>query len=57
MCSKLSACVQVNNSGLSEEFACSIGTRQGCMINPFLFIFYLNELIHLMEDKIDKVYT
>ena len=51
MCSKLKACVQVNNGGLSEEFACSIGTRQGCMISPFLFIFYLNELIHVMEDN------
>ena len=51
MYSKLKACVQVNNGGLSEEFTCSIGTRQGCMISPFLFIFYLNELIHLMEDN------
>ena len=39
-----------NNGGLSEEFACSIGTRQGCMISPFLFIIYLKELMHLMED-------
>ena len=51
MYSKLKACVQVNNGGLSEEFTCSIGTRQGCMISPFLFIFYLNELIHLIEDN------
>ena len=36
---------------ISEEFACGIGTRQGCMISPFLFRFYLNELIPLMEDK------
>ena len=51
MYGKLKACVKVNNGGFSEEFTYSIGTRQGCMISLFLFIFYLNELIHLIEDN------
>ena len=50
MYSKLRSCVEIDGY-LSEEFNCSIGTRQGCMLSPFLFIFYLNELIHLTEEN------
>ena len=32
-------------------FACKVGTRQGCMISQFLFIFYINELIHMCSDN------
>ena len=45
MYTKLLSCVQASNGDVSEFFTCSIGTRQGCMISPFLFIFYLNEFI------------
>jgi len=56
MYSKLNSCVSVNGS-LSEDFACNIGTRQGCMLSPFLFIFYLNELIQHIDDyNCDGVY-
>ena len=30
---------------------CSIGTLPGCMLNPFLCLFYLYELIHLTEEN------
>ena len=30
---------------------CSIGTLVGCMLSPFLFLFYLYELIHLTEEN------
>ena len=30
---------------------CSIGTLPGCMLNPFLFLFHLYELIHLTEQN------
>lgn len=45
MYTKLVSCVQATNGEISDLFTCSIGTRQGCMISPFLFIFYLNEFI------------
>jgi len=50
MYSKLKSCVAINDGYLCDDFSCSIGTRQGCMISPFLFIFYLNELIYLAEE-------
>jgi hypothetical protein len=51
MYSKLRSCVLINDGYLCDDFSCSIGTRQGCMISPFLFVFYLNELIHLAEEE------
>ena len=49
MYSKLKSCVQVNNETLSDLFQCDIGTRQGCMLSPFMFIFYLNELTSITD--------
>ena len=46
MYSKLKSCVQVGNI-ITEMFNCEIGTRQGCMLSPFCFIFYLNEYINM----------
>jgi hypothetical protein len=45
MYSKLRSCVQSSEGSISELFTCITGTRQVCMLSPFLFIFYLNELI------------
>ena len=47
--SNLKSCLKVPY-GLTEYFACVVGTRQGCMISPFLFILYLNELVRLLRD-------
>ena len=49
MYSKLQSCVK-NGMYLSDMFECTVGTRQGCMISPFLFTFYLNELIRMCEN-------
>ncbi len=49
MYSRLASCIQTGNGCVTESFACTIGTRQGCMLSPFMFIFYLNELIHMCE--------
>ncbi len=49
MYTKLKSCVSINGI-LSEDFACKLGTIQGCMMSPFLFIFYLNELVRHVDD-------
>ena len=45
------SCVQIDNVYLSQTFDCSIGTRQGCMISTFVFIFYLEELLSMTKDR------
>ena len=37
--------------GLSDFFECTIGNRQGCMLIPFLFIFFLNEFISYCKSE------
>ena len=49
MYSKLVSCVKAVDGTISESFKCLVGTRQGCVVSPFLFIFYLNEFISQVE--------
>ena len=37
------ACVR-NNNEISEIFISQVGVRQGCILSPFLFTFFINEL-------------
>ena len=46
----MKSCVQAEND-LSDGFDCNIGTRQGCQLNPLLFVLYVNELIYLVEEN------
>ena len=48
MYSKLKACVKTN-SGITQYFDCTIGTRQGCMLSPFIFAMYLNEFVDVLK--------
>ena len=48
MYSKLKSCVKTD-SGITELFECHIGTRQGCMISPLLFILYINQLVYICQ--------
>ena len=42
----------VKISSWSDYFKCTtIGIRQGCILSPFLFAFYIGELVDMMEDK------
>lgn len=50
MYNQLKSCVR-SNDGLSDFFDCSIGTKQGCMASPILFVIFLNELIKMIEDE------
>ncbi len=56
MYSNLKSCVKTQN-GLTEFFRCLIGTRQGCMISPFLFILYIMELIKFVTLSYVKDYS
>ena len=48
MYSQLKFCVR------TDYFKCTIGTRQGCILSPFLFAFYIGELVDMMKDKACK---
>ena len=48
MYSTLKASVRTN-SFVTEWFECIVGTRQGCMLSPFLFAMYVNEFIDLLR--------
>ena len=48
---KLQSSVQDNRGRISESFTCSKGTRQGCMLSPLMFIFYMNELIEYCKEN------
>jgi hypothetical protein len=50
MYAKLKSCVKTI-SGLTGFFECTIGTRQGCMISPFLFILYIDELVDMLQNS------
>ena len=47
----LKSCVQLESKCITRSFDCRVGTRQGCMLSPFFFIFYLNEYIRMCKDK------
>ena len=48
MYDKVSACVKIGNKR-SEIFNTSAGVKQGCMLSPILFIFFINELVDEMH--------
>ena len=51
MYSKLTSCVKTSSTGLSNYFKCELGTRQGCMLSPALFIQFLNEYINMLNES------
>jgi hypothetical protein len=49
MYSKLSSCVKTSFNSLSNYFKCEVGTRQGCMISPSLFVQFINVYINMLD--------
>ena len=58
MYTKLRACVIVRtDGGLTDLFENIIGTRQGCMLSPFLFNMYLDEFCeYLKKENMGGIY-
>lgn len=50
MYGNLKSCVRTDQ-GLTEFFDCTVGTRQGCMLSPFLFAFYIGEFIKVLKGE------
>ena len=48
MYKNLKSCVKMPK-GLTDYFECTIGTRQGCMLSPFIFSMYIQELVDMMK--------
>lgn len=40
-----------STNGLSNTFNCNTGVRQGCVLSPWLFAMYINELANEMESN------
>ena len=56
MYGKLKFRVKIAN-GLTVLFECITVTRQGCMLSPFLFILYLNELVNMCKDHYPGIFV
>ena len=50
MYENLRSCVRAQG-GLTHYFDCSVGTRQGCMLSPFLFALYIRELVYMLKNS------
>ena len=48
MYSKLKSSVNTRE-GLSDYFKCNIGTKQGCVSSPIIFILFINDLISYLK--------
>lgn len=52
MYGKLKSCVKCEN-GLTGYFNCTVGTRQGCVTSPIIFILFINDVIKYLRNKCD----
>ena len=58
MYKSVSSCVKASTNNITPYFDCDSGVRQGCMISPLLFSFYVNELVEVMESgKVRGIFT
>ena len=52
MYSKLKSCIKCK-TGLTDYFNCTVGTRQGCVTSPIIFLLFINELINYLRNECD----
>lgn len=50
MYNSLLSCVKTQD-GLTTMFPCGLGTRQGCILSPLLFVLFLNQFITQLKEK------
>ena len=50
MYSNVNSCVK-SNSRMSKYFECPVGVRQGCMLSPILFTFFIEELNNMLVNS------
>ena len=53
MYSKLKSYVRTSPGAISSPFTCNIGTRQGDLCSPIIFILYINDLCSFIRQKCD----
>ena len=51
MYENLRSCVRTQEGGLKHYFDFSVGTRQGCMLSPFLFALYIGKLVDMLKNN------
>ena len=52
MYSQMKSCIRLPKSAnYTNTFTCKVGTRQGCMVSPFLFCMYITDLVYLYEEN------
>ena len=53
MYQEVKSCVKAKQ-GRTDYFQCTVGVRQGCMLSPFLFSLFINELNVMLENSGNK---
>ena len=45
----LKSSIRMGNQGITDFFSCTAGTRQGCILSPFLFTLFIGKLVEMLS--------